>query len=192
AGLPYVVQVAAVNARGQGPFSLSSTPNWPALPFAITPIIADAGYFEAVGECPRDTASLSYRWTNASNGDGWGSIRQRQGTFALQLRMLASGPGVTIQATFKCIGSNGRSNKVLGSYALLSGVNLLPLPANSGTGRRIVYSVSAQQLWMVDLVNPGVHQPVLTSAAPTLVDDPTVGVLPTGSAADPAAHEPAQ
>jgi lipoprotein-anchoring transpeptidase ErfK/SrfK len=72
------------------------------------------------------------------------------GPFTLNLRMIASGPAATIDVTVRCHRTNGKATVAYGPTTIQSGVDLLPVPPDSGAGRRIVYSVSAQQLWAIE------------------------------------------
>lgn len=117
----------------------------------LTPLDANAGWFQATGVCPAKTAYFSYKWTNASNGEGWGYISRGSGAFTLNLRMLASGPGQEIVVSLRCNKANGRPAAAFDPITTASGVDLIAMPpSDSGTGRRIVYSVSAQQLWVFE------------------------------------------
>jgi len=119
------------------------------VPFALAPLVGNAGYFQAQGTCPARTARIRYEWSGASNGTGWGLVKAKPGPFAVALRMVASAPDGLISVKVICLNSSGRSLVAFGPVEVTSGTDLLELPVNSGTGRRIVYSLSAQQLWAV-------------------------------------------
>lgn len=122
----------------------------PIVPFALVPLAADAGYFLAQGSCPARTSRIRYEWSGASNGNGLGQTRAKSGPFSIALRMVAASPGGAISVRVTCIEPNGKRTLEFGPVDVASGADLLALPANSGTGRRIVYSLSAQQLWAVE------------------------------------------
>jgi len=148
-----LVAAAAVALGVAGPAE-QATAAPPVTPPVITALDADAGWYQVTGVCPAKTAYFSYRWTNASNGNGWGLIAQSSGPFTINLRMLASGPGQSIVARLRCSKANGRPAAAFPAVTLASGVNLVAMPpSDSGTGRRIVYSVSAQQLWVFEADN---------------------------------------
>jgi len=122
----------------------------PSSDFVLTPIVADAGYFQVDGTCPAKTVFFQFLWNGAPNGKGRGEIARRSGPVSLRIRMLAATAQGSITVTLKCLRANGKTVAQLGPTVVASGNELLPVPENSGTGRRIVYEMSAQQLWAIE------------------------------------------
>jgi len=118
-------------------------------PFAITTVSAEAGYFRLDGGCPKNTTKLKFSWSPSPSGDGWGEVAiQYKLPISIPLRMQASSPVELISVTIECKTQGGKTRLTYGPVSLLSGSGLLPLPpTDTGTGRRVVYSLSAQQLW---------------------------------------------
>lgn len=128
----------------------SAAPKEPPLPFAVLPIVPEAGYFTVQGSCPKYTYALRVQWSPAPSGVGYAEIFSLTGNFSLPVRMLATTPGETISVTVACMRTLRRANSVSPPMQVASGTDLLPVPSQSGVGRRIVYSVSAQQMWVLE------------------------------------------
>jgi hypothetical protein len=128
----------------------SAAPKPPPLPFAVLPIAPEAGYFTVQGSCPKYTYALRVQWSPAPNGVGYAEIFSLAGNFSVPVRMLATAPGETINVTVACMRTLKRANSVSAPMQVVSGTDLLPVPAQSGGGRRIVYSLSAQQMWVLE------------------------------------------
>ena len=121
-------------------------------PFAVRTLSSRAGYFEVSVTCPRNASKVRFTWSPAANGEGWGEAAIKPGTRSkVRVRMLASAPGRVITATFECRSTGGRVRATFGPVRRTSGTGLVwTPPAASGCGRRIVYSLSAQQVWAYD------------------------------------------
>ena len=119
-------------------------------PFTLTTLSIEAGYFRAQLTCPAKTTMLRFEWSPAPTGLGYGEIEVKKGPLDLNLRMQADAPGATISVTLKCISGFKKVRATFGPVDVTSGNSLLGVPDNSGNGRRIIYSMSAQQLWAVE------------------------------------------
>jgi len=121
----------------------------PPVPFAVTTLSPDAGYYEVNFTCPKNSEKLRFTWTPAPNGTGWGEAAiSWSETRMVRLRMQATAPAEQITAKLECRTAGGRVKQIFGPVVLTSGNALLPAPpVDTGLGRRIVYSLSAQQLW---------------------------------------------
>ena len=130
----------------------------PTGPLGLTTISADTGDFLGEGTCPKRTKSLHFSWTGAPNAIGWGDVTPPGLTFSMPFRMQAATPGEQITVTVECQAWDGKALLVLGPVTVLSGNALAPTPPqNSGSGRRIVYSLAAQQVWLVAADESVVH-----------------------------------
>jgi hypothetical protein len=128
-------------------------------PLTLTPIDADAGYFLAQGTCPAKNRIVRYNWQGATNGSGWGDVSMTGTSFSLPLRIMASDVGGTVTVTLSCVNAGGNVKMVLGPTDVTSGNALIQdVPGNSGSGRRIVYSLSAQQVWVIEADETVVHR----------------------------------
>ena len=120
-------------------------------PLELTAVDEAAGYFHAEGECPVGTYDVQYRWRNAPNGTGRTLVRQDGGAFSMNVRLQAKDPAKPIQVVLVCLRSDGKRLATLGPTSVMSGHELLPAPPEpTAAGRRMVFSLSAQQLWVYD------------------------------------------
>lgn len=120
-------------------------------PLSLTAVDEAAGYFHAEGECPVGTYDVQYRWRNAPNGTGRTLVRQDGGAFSMNVRLQAKDSEKPIQVVLVCLRSDGKRLATLGPTTVMSGHELLPAPPEPTTaGRRMVFSQSAQQLWVYD------------------------------------------
>jgi hypothetical protein len=116
----------------------------------LTPIDSAAGYFRADLRCPRRTGIVRFQWTNAPSRAGRGEATLNRNQLSVSLRMQAATPGGLITVKIRCL-SYGRGKLAdVGPVTIASGNALTGVPPNSGAGRRIVYSLSAQQVWLIE------------------------------------------
>ncbi|MEY3092045.1 MAG: hypothetical protein RL413_1522 [Actinomycetota bacterium] len=109
---------------------------------------SDAGLFHLVGpEVPPGADHVRYR--NVDKAIQVGLVPHESGPLDLWLR--APAPlGSTITLAVDAMAGEDTLVKSLGSITLFSGDRLLPLPVDSGTGRRMVIDITAQQVWLVE------------------------------------------
>jgi len=109
---------------------------------------SDAGLFHLIGpEVPTDADHVRYR--NADKSIQVGLVPHEPGPLDLWLR--APAPfGSTITLVVEAMSGDDTVVKSLGRITLLTGNRLLPLPADSGSGRRMVIDITAQQVWLVE------------------------------------------
>jgi hypothetical protein len=120
-------------------------------PFALTAVDEAAGYFHAEGECPVGTYDVLYRWRNAPNGTGRTQVRQDAGAFSMNVRLQAKDATKPIQVVAVCLSATGTRLATLGPVRVTSGRELLAAPPEpTASGRRMVFSLSAEQLWVYD------------------------------------------
>jgi hypothetical protein len=121
-------------------------------PFMLTPISAEAGYFQFFGVCPSSSSKLRFTWSPAANGVGWGEVAiKASAPVVTNLRLLSAAPNETVSVTVECRTPGGRVRQTYGPVEVASGNALLATPPEAtGSGRRIVYSISAQQLWAIE------------------------------------------
>jgi hypothetical protein len=132
---------------GVGPRTASAAPT---VALVLTPIDAAAGWFRAQGECPTKTTRVRFDWNGAPNRTGFANVDQGPGPFDLLVRLLAATPGGVITVKASCNAKNGGARRRLIPVTAASGNSLLPVPAHVGSGRRIVYQVAAQQMWVIE------------------------------------------
>ena len=120
-------------------------------PFTLSAVDEAAGYFHAEGECPTGTYDVLYRWRNAPNGTGRTQVRQDAGPFSMNVRLQAKDATKPIQVVLVCLSAGGRRLATLGPVSVVSGRELLAAPPEeTASGRRMVFSLSAQELWVYD------------------------------------------
>jgi hypothetical protein len=146
---------AAVVAAAVGVVSLTAAVG-PAVaqapPFTLTTLSAESGYFQLDGKCPKNTTKLRFSWSPSPAGAGYGEISiKAKDPVSLRLRMLSSVASESIDVTIECKTPGGRTRLLHGPLTVTSGNALLPTPPEgTGSGRRVVYSLSAQQLWATE------------------------------------------
>ena len=109
---------------------------------------SDAGLFHLVGpEVPTGADHVRYR--NADKAIQVGLVPHEPGPLDLWLR--APAPfGSTITLVVEAMAGEDTVVESLGRITLLTGNRLLPLPVDSGTGRRMVVDITSQQVWLVE------------------------------------------
>ena len=110
--------------------------------------IASAGWFHLTGRTvPAGTLTVRYR--NAAVVNQVGEADHGPGPLSLWVR--APGvPGSKVTLHLEAVGAFGAVIASLGSVTVVTGNALLPLPANSGIGRRLVIHSDQQQVWLVE------------------------------------------
>ncbi len=119
-------------------------------PWTLTTLDGTAGYFEASGVCPEKTATISFEWSPAPNGDGHGDVAISSRHVNVRLRMQAPEASEAISVTLKCRAAGGKRLLTAGPFTTVSGNGLLQAPRGALHRRQIIYSLSAQQLWAID------------------------------------------
>lgn len=107
-----------------------------------------AGFFHLVGPTVPDGTEL-IRYRNPNQEIQVGLVPHAPGPLDLWFRA----PGVlgsTIDVVVEALDSAGAVIASFGTVTLLTGDRLLPLPDDSGVGRRMVVDITAQQVWLVE------------------------------------------
>lgn len=110
--------------------------------------VPTAGWFHFTGRSvPAGTVAIRYR--NVAVPGQVGEADQAPGPLSLWLR--APGlPGSTMTIQLEAIDARRVVVASLGSITVVTGNALLPLPTNSGFGRRLVIHSDQQQVWLVE------------------------------------------
>ena len=107
-----------------------------------------AGFFHLVGPTvPERTALIRYR--NPNEAIQVGLVPHGPGPLDLWFRAPGA-MGSTVDIAVDALDASGAVIASFGTVSLLTGDRLLPLPADSGTGRRMVVDITAQQVWLVE------------------------------------------
>ena len=109
---------------------------------------SDAGLFHLIGpDVPAGADHVRYR--NANKAIQVGLVPHEPGPLDVWLR--APAPfGSTITLVVDAMAGEDNVVESLGTITLLAGNRLLPLPSESGSGRRMVVDITAQQVWLVE------------------------------------------
>ena len=107
-----------------------------------------AGWFHVTGvKVPAGTKIIRYRNVNRLLQTGLAD----HGPGALSFWFRAPGaPGTTVKIQLEALDGYARPIATLGTITLRTGNALLPLPKNSGSGRRVVIHSDQQQVWLVE------------------------------------------
>ncbi|MFM2077218.1 MAG: hypothetical protein RJA49_1108 [Actinomycetota bacterium] len=107
-----------------------------------------AGWFHVTNATlPVGTAIV--RYGNVARDVQTGLAPHAAGGLDFWFRALGA-PGSTITVHLEALDGFGQVLADLGSITLVTGDQMLPLPANSGTGRRMVVHSDEQQVWLVE------------------------------------------
>lgn len=107
-----------------------------------------AGFFHLVGPTVPDGTEL-IRYRNPVKSIQVGLVPHEPGPLDLWFR--APGAlGSTVDVVIEALDDAGEVITSFGTVTLLTGDRLLPLPENSGAGRRMVVDITAQQVWLVE------------------------------------------
>ncbi len=110
--------------------------------------VASAGWFHVVGRrLPAGTVAVRYR--NAAVPSQVGVADHGPGQLSLWLRAPGA-PGSVITLELDALDAAGAPVVSLGSVSTVTGNAMLPVPTNSGIGRRIVIHSDRQQVWLVE------------------------------------------
>ena len=110
--------------------------------------VPNAGWFHLTGRSvPAGTVAVRYR--NVAVLSQVGEADHGPGPLSLWLR--APGvPGSSVTIQLEALDIRGTVIASLGSITVVTGNALLPLPSNSGFGRRLVIQSDQQQVWLVE------------------------------------------
>lgn len=110
--------------------------------------VPSAGWFHVVGRTlPLGTVTVRYR--NVAVASQVGVADHGPGPLSLWFR--APGlPGTRLTIQLEALAANGSVVASLGSVVVVTGNAMLPLPQNSGIGRRVVVHSDQQQVWLVE------------------------------------------
>ncbi len=108
----------------------------------------DAGLFHVVGAIVPDGAD-HIRYRNADDVVQVGLVPHAPGPLDLWLRAPGR-PGSTLRLIVEAMSGENTLIESLGTMTMITGNRLLPLPADSGSGRRMVIDITAQQVWLVE------------------------------------------
>lgn len=112
------------------------------------------GYFALTVTCPRYTRLVRANWKPAPNGVGQTVMLGQAGTFDTAVYLPGNGP---VALTIRCLRHFWATGTNLGTVTVVTNRVVSPLPENSGEGKRIVYSLSRQQVWAVEADGTVVH-----------------------------------
>ncbi len=136
---------------------------WPSTSLATTPTTAEpvpvgltmardsvpaAGWFHVTGVvAPKGTAIIRYR--NVNRAIQVGLADHAAGAVSFWFRAPGA-PGSKITIRLEALDGYARPLATLGTITLTTGNAMLPLPRNSGSGRRMVVHSDQQQVWLVE------------------------------------------
>jgi lipoprotein-anchoring transpeptidase ErfK/SrfK len=110
--------------------------------------VPSAGWFHVTNAVVPEGASI-VRYSNVERDVQTGMVPHAPGALDLWFRALGA-PGSTITIRVEALDGFGQPIAELGTIALVTGADMLPLPANSGEGRRMVVHSDEQQIWLVE------------------------------------------
>ena len=110
--------------------------------------VPEAGWFH-VGGFTLPTGTVMIRYRNVDRAIQTGLADHGPGPLSFWFRAPGA-PGSTITIRMEALNGMGGVLGNLGTIELTTGNELLPLPSNSGAGRRMVVHSDAQQVWLVE------------------------------------------
>lgn len=145
-----VATTAAVTTTTAAP-TTTTTLRPPAPPAAMVVArdsVPTAGWFHLTGKpVPAGTAMLRYR--NVHRLIQTGTTYHPAGPLSLWFRAPGA-PGSSITVRVEALNRWGSVIGTIGTVTLTTGNAMLPLPRNTGTGKRMVIHSDAQQVWLVE------------------------------------------
>lgn len=127
--------------------TLPPPPNAPVL-VAVSDSQPAAGLFHVAG-VPVPAGTAYVRYSNIARSIQTGIAAHSPGHLNFWFRAPAAA-GTTLTVRLQALDLSGAVIAELGRISLTTGSQLLPLPARSGSGRRIVVDTRAQQMWLVE------------------------------------------
>lgn len=120
----------------------------PVGPQMATDSVPGAGWFHVVNATlPAGTAIV--RYSNVDRVEQTGLAAHAAGPLDLWFRALGA-PGSRLSIRLEALDGFGQLLADLGTVGVTTGDRMLPLPANSGEGRRMVVGSDQQQVWLVE------------------------------------------
>jgi lipoprotein-anchoring transpeptidase ErfK/SrfK len=164
---PIATDAASTSVLALSPLPPSTVPDTVAPPESVAPSApapvaspAPVGLQEATDSVPAagwfhvtnaslPAATSIVRYSNVDREVQTGLAPHAPGQLDLWFRALGA-PGSTITVHLEALDGFGQVLTDLGTIALVTGDQMLPLPANSGSGRRMVVHSDEQQVWLVE------------------------------------------
>jgi lipoprotein-anchoring transpeptidase ErfK/SrfK len=110
--------------------------------------VPSAGWFHVVN-ATLPTGTSIVRYSNVARAEQTGTANHGAGALNLWFRAVGA-PGSTITIRVEALDGYGQLLADVGTVAVATGDRMLPLPADSGEGRRMVVGSDQQQVWLVE------------------------------------------
>jgi len=141
---PAIATSLAPRSPATEPDAVRATPALVVAPDSVP----EAGWFHLTGRpVPLGTAMLRYR--NVDRLIQTGDTFHPSGPLSLWLRAPGA-PGSSITIRVEALNRWGSVIGTIGTITLTTGNEMLPLPAGTGEGKRMIVDSEAQQVWLVD------------------------------------------